>query len=342
MNITRFADVKYITLHSLEGFEIEQAWEIMNKNELAKVNDALGGFFTRVGDAAVIYPSLPGLNGELGKNINGPSIIKVPSWLANPLGRYYLYFAHHAGEFIRLAYAENIEGPYTVYSPGTLYTSQVTKKTKNFHLASPDVHANNETQELWMYFHAPFKGKGIYKDQKQMTFLARSRDGIHFIPGKVALAPFYLRVFHHDNYVYGIAKNDNKNGVFLRSPDGTTQFERGLEFIDGFRHCAVLEKGNRLWIFFSRVGDAPERILVTSIDLSTDWNSWTISPPIPVLEPEFPWEGNDLPIEPSAYGATGPANALRDPAIFVENNELYLFYCVKGEQGIACSKFISY
>ena len=41
---------------------------------------------------------------ELGGNINGPSIIEVPEWISNPLGRYYLYFAHHNGEYIRLAY----------------------------------------------------------------------------------------------------------------------------------------------------------------------------------------------------------------------------------------------
>jgi len=312
----------------------------VNEDDYSKMNATLGGVFARVGDGSVIDSSIPGLEGELGKNINGPSIIKAPSWLANPLGKYYLYFAHHSGEFIRLAYAENVEGPYTIYAPGTLNVSQVTKKVKNDHVASPDVHVNDGTQELWMYFHVPFKGKGIYKDQKQMTFLARSQDGIHFTPGKIALAPFYLRVFKQAGYFYGIAKNDNKNGIFLRSPDGTTSFERGPEFIDGFRHCALLVKKNNLWIFYSRVGDAPEKILFTSIDLTKEWKSWLPSAPIPVLEPEFFWEGIDLPAIPSMHGATGPANALRDPGIFEDNGELYLFYCVKGEQGIACSKFI--
>ena len=30
-------------------------------------------------------------------NINGPSVISVPDWVENPLGKYYLYFAHHRG-----------------------------------------------------------------------------------------------------------------------------------------------------------------------------------------------------------------------------------------------------
>jgi hypothetical protein len=34
---------------------------------------------------------------SLGDNVNGPSIIRVPSWIPNPLGRYYAYFGHHKG-----------------------------------------------------------------------------------------------------------------------------------------------------------------------------------------------------------------------------------------------------
>jgi len=32
----------------------------------------------------------PEMDASLGDNINGPSVIKVPSWVANPLGAYYL------------------------------------------------------------------------------------------------------------------------------------------------------------------------------------------------------------------------------------------------------------
>lgn len=50
----------------------------------------------------------------LGDNINGPSVIRVPSWLHEPLGRYYMYFAHHSGTCIRLAYADDLEGPWSI------------------------------------------------------------------------------------------------------------------------------------------------------------------------------------------------------------------------------------
>jgi hypothetical protein len=43
--------------------------------------------------------------------INGPSMILVPGWVENPLGKYYLYFSHHKGDFIRLAYGDMPEGP---------------------------------------------------------------------------------------------------------------------------------------------------------------------------------------------------------------------------------------
>ena len=53
-----------------------------------------------------------------GRNINGPSMIRIPDWIpanrrANPNAQYYLYFGHHSGDYIRMAWSSNIEGPYT-------------------------------------------------------------------------------------------------------------------------------------------------------------------------------------------------------------------------------------
>jgi beta-xylosidase len=56
-----------------------------------------------------------------GNNINGPSLIKVPTFVKNPLGKYYLYFAHHRGKYIRMAYSDSITGPYTIYKNGVLH-----------------------------------------------------------------------------------------------------------------------------------------------------------------------------------------------------------------------------
>src|ERR1700761_2182476 len=66
----------------------------------------------------------PGMDAGMGANINGPSLIRVPDWVAAPLGRYYLYFAHHSGQYIRMAYAEELTGPWTVFGEGTLQLSE--------------------------------------------------------------------------------------------------------------------------------------------------------------------------------------------------------------------------
>src|SRR5512136_199163 len=61
---------------------------------------------------------------SLGDNINGPSVIRVPSWIKKPLGKYYMYFAHHGGKYIRLAYADTLQGPWRIYESGSLTLAQ--------------------------------------------------------------------------------------------------------------------------------------------------------------------------------------------------------------------------
>ncbi|MBN2152090.1 MAG: hypothetical protein JW839_11625 [Candidatus Lokiarchaeota archaeon] len=281
---------------------------------------------------------MPGLEGDLGKNINGPCLMRVPAWVERPLGRYYLYFGHHKGKYIRLAFSDRVEGPYTIHSPGVLPVEKTPGKKR--HVASPEIFIDEANQEIRMYFHAVGRGKKPYRDQTQMTYVATSRDGLNFTPRKQQLAPFYLRVFKHGGYFYGFAKDDNAGGMIVRSRDGLSAFERGPAIVPGFRHCALLPKGLRLLVFFTRVGDAPERILLSAVDITGDWRQWVFSEPTTVLEPAFPWEGVDLPLAPSRHGPTGPSNALRDPEVFVEGGVTYLFYCVKGEQGIALAKLV--
>ncbi|NMC05210.1 MAG: alpha/beta fold hydrolase, partial [Candidatus Lokiarchaeota archaeon] len=48
----------------------------------------LGGGFERVGNGPVVHPGMQGLDGDLGGNINGPSVVKVPAWVEHPLGKY--------------------------------------------------------------------------------------------------------------------------------------------------------------------------------------------------------------------------------------------------------------
>ena len=72
---------------------------------------------TRLLDHPLISPDI---HPSIGENIQGPSLIKVPDWVPNKMGEYYLYFADHKGLYIRLAYADSITGPWQVYEPGSL------------------------------------------------------------------------------------------------------------------------------------------------------------------------------------------------------------------------------
>lgn len=283
----------------------------------------------------IISSHMTGLRWGRGNNINGPTLLRVPSWVPDPLGKYYLYFGHHNGQYIRLAYAEYPEGPYRIHPPGVLHLKDLPFLAK--HIASPEIYSDPTERSIRLYYHANVKGTGIYADQGQMTYLAESRNGLKFTPqpGAPQLAPFYLRVFFHQGYYYGLAKDDNKDGILLRSQNGRSTFERGPTFMPGFRHCCLLQRGNLQYVFFTRVGDCPESILVSEMRLEGDWQSWTLSEPQLVLKPEMDWEGVNIPPQPSRYGSTKSANALRDPYLFEEEGKIYLYYCIKGEAGIA-------
>ena len=95
------------------------------------------------------------LPGHDGGNINGPSLIRTPAWLPHPLGKYYLYFASHSGKYIRLAYADRLEGPWKIHEPGTLRLEE--SAGCKGHIASPDAVVDDERKEIRLYFHGPEK-----------------------------------------------------------------------------------------------------------------------------------------------------------------------------------------
>ena len=280
-----------------------------------------------------------------GYNINGPSLIRVPDWVDSPLGKYYLYFGHHQGKYIRLAYADEPEGPYTFHDggvlsiPDSLINMQKRKKKTNTHIASPDVHVFEDKKEIWMYFHANIRGKGAYKNQGQTSFLAISKDGLNFKIIPRILGPFYMRVFQHEGMFYSIAKNDNLDAILIRSQDGKTMFEPGPSFELHYRHGALLKRGNIMHVFFTRAFEMQESILHATMNLEENWMDWTLSESELVLKPEHDWEGANLPKIQSRYGgAAYEVNAIRDPCIFEEEEKIFLLYSVKGEKGIAIAR----
>lgn len=275
------------------------------------------------------------LDKSLGDNICGPSLIKVPDWIEQPLGRYYLYFAHHDhGQYIRLAYSDQLHGPWKIYRPGTLHISQTGCVG---HIASPDVHVDDRDKSIRMYFHGPVEKDGVDPLDNQRTFVALSKDGLNFFAQPDDLGESYFRVFWWKGDYYALAMP----GRLLRSKDGLRKFERGTElFQENMRHSAVYVLGDdRLLVFYSNVGSKCEDILMSTMDLHANWDSWIPSDPISILKPEFEWEGSHLPRRKSTRGSSShPVNQLRDPAVFSENGLVYLLYTVAGENGIAIGK----
>lgn len=308
---------------------------------------------SRLSDNPIITPeSSP----TLGDNINGPSMIRIPDWVPNSLGRYYLYFAHHKGKHIRLAYSDDVAGPWTVHEPGVLQLKEsyfpesidastlpqasqdrlAAIKTDDddplyCHVASPDVHIDHMRRQIRMYYH------GLTENARQVTRLAQSADGLTFEaqPEIIVHRP-YLRVFEHQGFHYGLAMP----GTMYRSLDGITDWEEGPSlFNEDMRHSAVTIHDERLYVFWTEVGDAPEHILLSTVDISGEWSNWSATNPLDVLLPETDWEGANLPVEPSVRGAISrPVNQLRDPCIFVEDYRTWLLYSVAGESGIGVAE----
>ena len=295
----------------------------------------------RLLDKPIITPEM---SESIGTNINGPSLIKAPEWLKSPLGKYYLYFSHHSGRFIRLAYADALEGPWTIYEPGALHLEQcplLEQSAKDGHIASPDVLVDNENKRIVMYFHGTNRGMVIQKhitNDDQSTYIALSDDGVNFQPVGGIVGSFYWRVFKWDGYFYSI----EMSGQVRRSINGLDNFEAGpvLKRDWDTRHMAVQVVGSKLYVYFSCRGDCPERIVYSTIDLTKDWFEWRESAPYEtLLEPERDYEGADLPLEPSKFGlALKRERQLRDPAIYEENGDTYLLYSVAGESGIAIAR----
>ncbi len=53
-------------------------------------------------------------------NVNGPSVLPAPGWMPDPPGRYLMFFAHHTGQSIRLAAADDPTGPWRIVEPDVL------------------------------------------------------------------------------------------------------------------------------------------------------------------------------------------------------------------------------
>ncbi len=302
---------------------------------------------------------------SLGTNVNGPTVIRVPDWVQRPLGRYYMYFANHMGEFIRLAYADRITGPWKIHEPGVLNVRDTAmfrpgpdpkEALDDFytHVASPEILIDHEQKRFVMWFHgwwtngerwpadpAAARAWAQKSGYSQFTQAAISTDGLQFDASPSITRTPYIRVFQRDGYYYGVSRL----GRLSRSKDPLASFELGPNpFRDGpyagrIRHVALVQRGDKLHVFFTAIGDTPERVMMSTIDLTGDWAAWKASAPVDVLQPETAYECTNLPNAPSESGDIAvPVRQIRDPFVFEENGRAYLFYSICGEQGIAAAE----
>jgi hypothetical protein len=312
----------------------------------------------RLSQGPIIYPHM---DKRMGSNINGPALIRMPDWAQGKLGAYHLYFSDHKGDYIRLAYADSLTGPWRMHTPGVLdltdslfpaedppepepeHRPAWAPKMKGgylyAHIASPDVHVDVEARCFRMYYH------GLLWNGDQGTRLAVSDDGLNFWPRDPILGPPYFRAFQYKDHIYTITWG----GEIWRSDSWEAPFERGPAILPfavkqgvghGFRHGEVHRRGDLLHVFFTQMGDWPERILHATVTLSGDWLEWTAKGVRDLLEPELEWEGADLPLRKSTMGAEmGRVRELRDPCVFQDaDGATYLLYCGAGESGIGIAE----
>lgn len=321
----------------------------------------MGWVIQRLGNGPLIDSST---HESIGTNIQGPSVIRALEWLTSRLGRYLMYFADHKGSYIRLAFADDVEGPCKVHPSGSLQLAdshflteapaaslEMVDRFRRFyerefgvevnldeafedathpHIASPDVHVDHDRRRIVMYFH------GLDAFGVQVTRVALSNDGVRFEALPEVLGGSYFRVFRWQGWHYALVMP----GLILRSRDGLTGFEQGPTLFEpAMRHSAVRVVGSQAEVFWTRAGDRPEAVLRSTIDLSGDWMTWQESAAEVVLAPKHDWEGASAPLEPSRRGAvSGLVNQLRDPCIFADGARTYLFYAFGGESGIALAE----
>ena len=101
-----------------------------------------------------------------------------------------------------------------------------------------------------------------------------------------------------------------------------------------------------LHVFHTRYGDAPERILLSTLNVTGSEENWQyITEEEEILRPELEWEGANLDLIESKQGPSKKqANQFRDPFVYTEiddltgREEIYLYYVGGGESGVGVAK----
>jgi hypothetical protein len=243
--------------------------------------------------SAVRFPENPLLtlksSPTIGDNINGPSVIKVPDWVPNKLGTYYMYFAHHRGMTIRLAYANSLHGPWKVYEPGVLnvsetafYRPQPDPDAEIYgvytHVASPEVYVDDANKRLIMWVHGQFSdGKKWPEDPQEGTLAAPERlYAKHAGHGIDRWAPLQVAACNHRRSL-SAGLRTQRRVLWNRASRPAGSLSDPLKSLrrpepvprhaynNQVRHVALFKDGDTLHVFLSVIGAAPEKIVHTTI-----------------------------------------------------------------------------
>lgn len=294
-------------------------------------------------------------------NVNGPSVVAMPSWATHwrgdkqRLGRLFMYYGSHSGDAIRLAYADAPEGPWRE-APAPALTLAALPVCVG-HIGSADVHLLPAEHRVRMFFHCPYNRSAVPPGSwrvggraAQLTFAAVSLDGGRSfrLETRTPVAPFYLRAFRMGgtNTTWGLALLDMKmQGLLLRAVDGFNfpPNHQVTGSLPRMRHGFVMpmQSGRSALLFFTRVGDAPERIFVATLHVNGTEVVWPPREASSLLLPTAE-EGGGAPVVPSERGGVSSrVHQLRDPAAFrCCGARTFLFWAFGGEQGIAGGELV--
>lgn len=220
---------------------------------------------TRLANGPIIVPDM---DSRMGSNIQGPSLIRVPDWIENPLGKYYLYFADHRGSYIRLAYADELTGPWKMHESGSMTLEDSFFPTTcppcslapgasgalYAHIASPDVHVDHDRQKIIMYIHGRDVGQ-------QLTRMALSSGGLHFQGRPDVLGRPYFRVIQH-------------KGTHLCQGFDVTVIHDGIHPSSMNRNQASSDSGNTVPVQYHPVLEEAESIQAIKLSVQFPFCRW--------------------------------------------------------------------
>lgn len=319
-----------------------------------------------------------------GGSVNTPAPLRVRPWMAknNPslfghdVFTIMYYSGHVSGSTIKLLTLEESNKGRRWKDPGVVLSFEP-MPCQSVH--SPSILASDKDELLIMYVHG-HKCENL-PDAKwgQPTLLYSSSDGVTWtresfeVEGGNDLFYFTAPVRRRpprrensqaeDGHYYAMSRvyptARNPHAFLLRSKELGGPWQRGPELARGLRHFDLhpsddeAETGG-FHVWFSMIGDAPERILLGSIDTtSEDWMDWKLLPGPRILAPERWYEHGRMPIQVSKEGAAAGnmLHQINKPRFLPDDDYRvdsaassdyvmsgFLFYVVQGEKGVAVAR----